>query len=42
MIAKEKGLDGLASLILLQNLKRPVEKEAESYISEEKGVLNVQ
>ncbi len=42
MIAKEKGLDGLAALILLQNLKKPVEKEAEAYISEEKGVQNVQ
>lgn len=42
MIAREKGLDGLASLILLQNLKKPVEKEAELYLSSEKGVENVQ
>lgn len=41
MIAKEKGLDGLASLILLQNLKQPVEKAAEAYVSEERGVFNV-
>ena len=42
MIAREKGLDGLASLILLQNLKQPVEKEAEAFVSEEKGVENIQ
>lgn len=37
-IAKEKGLDGLAELILLQETQEPVEKAAEAYISEEKGV----
>lgn len=42
MIAREKGLDGLASLILLQNMKQPVEKEAAAFVSEEKGVENIQ
>lgn len=39
-IAKEKGLDGLADFILLQETKEPVEKEAAAYVSEEKGVKN--
>lgn len=33
MIAREKGLEGLANVILLQMTKEPLEKEAESYIS---------
>ncbi len=37
-IAKEKGLDGLATVILLQQTNRSLEKEAESFLSEEKGV----
>lgn len=37
-IAKEKGLEGLANIILLQMLNHPVEEEAKGYISEEKGV----
>lgn len=37
-IAKEKGLEPLADLIILQMVKNPLEKEAVSYISEEKGV----
>ena len=41
-IAKEKGLGPLAALISLQNSKEPLEKEAEKYVSEEKGVKNVQ
>ena len=41
-IAKEKGLEPLAALISLQNSKEPLEKEAEKYVSEEKGVKNVQ
>ena len=41
-IAKEKGLEPLAVLISLQNSKEPLEKEAEKYVSEEKGVKNVQ
>ncbi len=39
MIAKEKGLEPLAELILLQKVKEPVERLAESYISGEKGVF---
>ncbi|MCB6610355.1 Tex family protein [[Clostridium] symbiosum] len=37
-IAKEKGLEPLANLISLQMAKTPILKEAEKYISEEKGV----
>lgn len=38
-IAKEKGLDGLVDVIRLQLTKKPLEKEAVAYLSEEKGVL---
>ncbi len=38
--AKEKGLQPLADLIWLQMTKNPVEKEAEAFISEEKGVAS--
>jgi uncharacterized protein len=41
-IAKEKGLEPLAMLILLQNAKRPIEDEAAGYISEEKGVASAE
>ena len=41
-MAKEKGLEGLANLILLQMTKRPLEEEAEAYLSEEKGVTTVE
>lgn len=37
-IAKEKGLEPLANIILLQMTDRPLEKEAESFLSEEKEV----
>ncbi len=37
-IAKEKGLEPLAAVIMLQQTKEPLEKEARKYISEEKGV----
>ena len=37
-IAKEKGLELLAQLILLQKTVRPLEEEAQAYVSEEKGV----
>ena len=37
-IAKEKGLEPLAQLILLQKITRPLEEEAQAYVSEEKGV----
>lgn len=40
-VAKEKGLDGLADIILAQETKNPLTVEAESYVSEEKGVGNV-
>ena len=39
-IAKEKGLEPLAALIMLQNAKEPLEKTAEAYVSEEKDVKN--
>ena len=41
-MAKEKGLEGLANIILLQMTATPLEKEAEAYLSEEKGVATVQ
>lgn len=37
-IAKEKGLEGLANIILLQMTECSLEEEAEEYLSEEKGV----
>ena len=40
-IAKEKGLQGLADLILAQETSVPLEKEAESYVNEEKEVKTV-
>ncbi len=40
-VAKEKGLEPLADMILLQMTKKPLEKEAESYLSEEKGVKTI-
>ena len=40
-VAKEKGLEGLSNMILLQLTDKPIEKEAEAYISEEKGVETV-
>ena len=40
-IAKEKGLEGLANIILLQMTDRSLEEEAEEYLSEEKGVNTV-
>lgn len=41
-VAKEKGLEPLALYIKLQSAKAPVEKEAEKYIDEEKGVATAQ
>lgn len=41
-MAKEKGLEGLANMILLQITKHSLEEEAESYLSEEKGVATVE
>lgn len=37
-IAKEKGLEPLSVLIMMQQTKEPLEAEAEKYISEEKEV----
>ena len=42
MIAKGKGLEPLANLILLQMTKEPLEKEAEAFINEEKDVKTVE
>lgn len=42
MIAKEKGLEGLANIISLQMTSVPIEKEAENYLSEEKGVESIE
>ena len=41
IVAKEKGLEPLANLILLQQIKEPLEHVAKNYISEEKGVSTV-
>ena len=41
-IAKEKGLESLAAVITLPQLKRPLREEAEQYLSEEKGVTSVE
>ncbi len=41
-VAKEKGLEPLASLIMLQMLNQPLSETAAPYISEEKGVVSVQ
>ena len=40
-MAKEKGLEPLADLILLQMTKQPLEKEAAPYVLEEKQVKTV-
>lgn len=41
-IAKEKGLEGLANLILLQMTDKPLEDEAAAYVDEEKGVSSAE
>ncbi len=41
MIAKEKGLEPLAAVITWQKMEKAVEKLAEDYVSEEKGVATV-
>ena len=41
IIAKEKGLEPLAALIMLQRLEMPLEVAAENYVSVEKEVANV-
>ena len=42
IIAKEKGLEPLANIILLQMTKKPIAGEAEAYVSEEKGVKSAE
>ena len=39
-IAKDKGLEGLSNIIMLQMTRTPIVKEAEAYVSEEKGVAD--
>ena len=41
-IAKEKGLEGLANIICLQMTNKPIEEEAQAYLSEEKEVLTAE
>ncbi len=41
-IAKEKGLEPLADLIAMQMTREPLENAAAAYISQEKGVADVQ
>lgn len=41
-IAKEKGLEPLAALLMRQKLKEPALQAVESYVSEEKGVASGQ
>ncbi len=41
-IAKEKGLEPLANIIILQMTDKPLQQEAESFINEEKGVESVE
>ncbi len=41
-IAKERGLEPLANIIMLQQTKRPLEEEAQAYIDEEKEVCTPQ
>ena len=40
-VAKEKGLDGLAQIILAQTTTKSLLEEAESFVSEEKEVNNI-
>lgn len=41
IIAKEKGLEPLANILILQMTEKTPEKEAEAFVSEEKGVTDV-
>lgn len=41
LMAKEKGLEPLANILLLQKTRQSMEKEAEAYIDEEQGVETV-
>ena len=40
-IARQKGLEGLAIIISLQRTNRSIEEEAQSFVSEDKGVADV-
>ncbi|MBQ3601348.1 MAG: RNA-binding transcriptional accessory protein [Lachnospiraceae bacterium] len=42
IIAKEKGLEGLANIIMLQMTDKPLEEEAKAYLSEEKEVTTLE
>lgn len=41
-IAKEKGLEPLANILLIQMMKKPLIEEATAYISDEKGVASAE
>lgn len=41
-IAKDKGLEGLANIIMLQMTTKAISEEAKPYISEEKGVASAE
>ena len=41
IIAREKGLEPLANILMLQMTDKAPEKEAEAFVSEEKGVADV-
>ena len=41
-IAKEKGLEGLANIILLQMTKKPLNEEAKAYLNPEKEVKTIE
>ena len=41
-MAKEKGLEPLANILMLQMTKKPLEEEAAAFLSEEKEVLTVE
>lgn len=41
IIAKEKGLEPLANIIMLQMTDKPMEEEAQDFVSEDKGVESV-
>ncbi len=41
LIAKEKGLEPLANIILLQMTQKPLEEEAKAYLNEEKEVNTI-
>jgi len=40
-VAREKGLDGLADIILAQETEKPLHEDAEHFVNEEKGVKNI-